>query len=237
MHRPMFKVIRDEIDAMMQRDPAARSRAEVFFCYSGFHAVVLHRFAHLAWQRDFWFVARLISQFGRFFTGIEIHPGASIGKRLFIDHGMGVVIGETAELGDDVTIYQAVTLGGIAPSINSESQRERNRHPTLGDGVIVGSGAQILGPINVSAGARIGANAVVTQDVPAAITVVGIPARVVEHKDIDVAEVFRPYGTPLGELPDPLVRSLEGLVEHVANLQARIDLLEEALEKKIKKNK
>jgi len=237
VHRPMFKVIRDEIDAMMQRDPAARSRAEVFFCYSGFHALVLHRFAHLAWQRDFRFSARLISQIGRFLTGIEIHPGASIGKRLFIDHGMGVVIGETAELGDDVTIYQAVTLGGIAPSINSESQRERNRHPTLGDGVIVGSGAQILGPINVSAGARIGANAVVTQDVPAALTVVGIPARVVEHKDIDVAEVFRPYGTPLGDLPDPLVRSLEGLVEHVANLQARIELLEKASEKKMKKNK
>ena len=233
----MFSRMKEDIRAVFHRDPAARNAFEVLTNYPGLHAVWLHRISNKLWRLELKWLARSLSTFSRWLTGIEIHPGATIGRRFFIDHGMGVVIGETAELGDDVTIYQAVTLGGIAPSINSESQRERNRHPTLGDGVIVGSGAQILGPINVSAGARIGANAVVTQDVPAALTVVGIPARVVEHKDIDVAEVFRPYGTPLGDLPDPLVRSLEGLVEHVANLQERIDLLEKASEKKTKKNK
>ena len=231
----MFSRMKEDIRAVFHRDPAARNAFEVLTNYPGLHAVWLHRISNKLWRLELKWLARSLSTFSRWLTGIEIHPGATIGRRFFIDHGMGVVIGETAELGDDVTIYQAVTLGGIAPSINSESQRERNRHPTLGDGVIVGSGAQILGPINVSAGARIGANAVVTQDVPAALTVVGIPARVVEHKDIDVAEVFRPYGTPLGDLPDPLVRSLEGLVEHVANLQERIDLLEKASEKKTKK--
>ena len=139
----MFKVIRSEIDAMMQRDPAARSRAEVFFCYSGLHAVVLHRIAHCAWRHGLYFLARVVSQTGRFLTGIEIHPGAHIGRRLLIDHGMGVVIGETADIGDDVTIYQNVTLGGVAPSIDSESQRDEKRHPSLGDGVIVGSGAPV----------------------------------------------------------------------------------------------
>ena len=227
----MFKVIRSEIDAMMQRDPAARSRAEVFFCYSGLHAVILHRIAHCAWRHGLYFLARVVSQTGRFLTGIEIHPGAHIGRRLLIDHGMGVVIGETADIGDDVTIYQNVTLGGVAPSIDSESQRDEKRHPSLGDVVIVGSGAQILGPITISAGARIGANAVVTQDVPSAVTVVGIPARAVENKDIDVAEIFRPYGTPLGDIPDPLSRSHEGLTEHVAILQNRLDQVEEKIKK------
>ncbi|MBL22626.1 MAG: serine O-acetyltransferase [Rhodospirillaceae bacterium] len=225
----MFKIISDEIDSMMQRDPAARSRVEVFFCYAGFHAIVLHRLAHGCWRRGFRLVARMVSQFGRIATGIEIHPGVKIGKRLFIDHGMGVVIGETAELGDDVTLYHDVTLGGVAPSVDSDSQRNQKRHPTLGDGVIVGSGAQILGPISVGAAARVGANAVVTKDVPEAVTVVGIPAQVVERKGSALAEEFCPYGTPLGDLPDPVARSLEGLIDHVTNLQARIDQLETQL--------
>ncbi|MDA0655493.1 MAG: serine O-acetyltransferase [Proteobacteria bacterium] len=225
----MFKIVREEIDAMMQRDPAARSAIEVMVCYSGFHAIVLHRLAGACWRRGFRFLARFISQFARFATGIEIHPGARIGKRLFIDHGMGVVIGETAEIGDDVTLYHDVTLGGVAPSINAESQREQKRHPTLENGVIVGSGAQILGPITVGAEARVGANAVATKDVPAGVTVVGIPAQVVRRKGDNLESVFCPYGTPLGDLPDPLARSLEGLIDHVTTLQARIDQLEQQM--------
>ncbi len=225
----MFKIIRDEIDAMMQRDPAARSRVEVAFCYSGFHALVLHRLAHKCWRRKFYFLGRFISQFARFVTGIEIHPAAKIGKRLFIDHGMGVVIGETAEIGDDVTLYHDVTLGGVSPSIDSESQRDQKRHPTLENGVIVGSGAQIVGPITVGAGARVGANAVATKDVPACVTVVGIPAQVVERKKTHAVDDFCPYGMPLGDMPDPVARSLEGLIDHVTLLQARIEQLEEQL--------
>lgn len=225
----MFRMVRDEFDAVMQRDPAARSRLEVFFCYSGVHAIVLHRLAHGCWRRKFRLLARVLSQFGRFLTGIEIHPGARIGKRLFIDHGMGVVIGETAEIGDDVTLYHDVTLGGVAPSIDSDSQRNQKRHPTLGEGVIVGSGAQILGPITVGSCARVGANAVVTKDVPEAVTVVGIPAQAIERKSAILGEEFCPYGTPLGDLPDPVARSLEGLIDHVTNLQARIEQLETQL--------
>jgi serine O-acetyltransferase len=225
----MFRIFRDEIDAMMQRDPAARSRLEVLFCYSGFHALVFYRFAHKCWRHNFRFLARFISQFARFVTGIEIHPGAKIGKRLFIDHGMGVVIGETAEIGDDVTLYHDVTLGGVAPSIDSDSQREQKRHPTLEDGVIVGSGAQIVGPITVGAGARVGANAVATKDVPSCVTVVGIPAQVVERKSTTGSDEFCPYGMPLGDLPDPVARSLEGLIDHMTLLQARIEQLEQQL--------
>ena len=225
----MFRIIRNEIDAMMQRDPAARSRAEVLFCYSGFHALVLYRFAHMLWRHNFWFLARFVSQCARFATGIEIHPGAKIGQRLFIDHGMGVVIGETAEIGDDVTLYHDVTLGGVSPSINADSQRYHKRHPTLEDGVIVGSGAQIVGPITVGAGARVGANAVATRDVPSCVTVVGIPAQVVVRESTAESDEFCPYGMPLGDLPDPVARSLEGLIDHVTLLQARIEQLEQQL--------
>ena len=167
----MFKMLRQEISAIMERDPAARSAWEVALCYSGFHAIVMHRLAHGAWKAGWRVSARALSQFNRFVTGIEIHPGASIGERFFIDHGMGVVIGETAEIGDGVTLYHDVTLGGVAPSVDSDSQRNQKRHPTLEDGVIVGSGAQILGPITVGACARVGANAVVTKNVPAGATV------------------------------------------------------------------
>ena len=228
----MFKMLREEIDAIMRRDPAARTRFEVALCYSGFHAVVLHRLAHAAWRTGWRVPARTLSQFSRFLTGIEIHPGAKIGKRFFIDHGMGVVIGETAEIGDDVTLYQDVTLGGVSPSVDSDSQREQKRHPTLGDGVIVGSGAQILGPIVVGACARVGGNAVVTKEVAPGATVVGVPGRVVQERGKVDPDRFSPYGTPVGDLPDPVVRAMDGLMEHVSVLQARIDALEARLKEK-----
>jgi serine O-acetyltransferase len=222
----MFKMFRQEIAAIMERDPAARSGWEVLLCYSGFHAIVLHRIAHRAWNAGWRVSARALSQFNRFLTGIEIHPGARIGQRLFIDHGMGVVIGETAEIGDGVTLYHDVTLGGVAPSVDSDSQRDQKRHPTLEDRVIVGSGAQILGPITVGSCARVGANAVVTKNVPAGATVVGIPGRVVASRRAARTEEFSPYGTPLGDLPDPVARAIEGLMDQVSVLQARVDQLE-----------
>lgn len=230
MGEAMFKSIRDEIDAMMARDPAARSRLEVLLCYPGFQAVMVHRLARGLWQRNLHLPARLVSQMGRFLTGIEIHPGARIGARLFIDHGNGVVIGETSEIGDDVTLYHDVTLGGVAPSVDSDSQRNTKRHPTLRDGVIVGSGAQVLGPITVGECARVGANAVVTKDVPSCATVVGIPARVVQDRGRQVAEArpaFVAYGTPTGDVPDPMARAIEGLLDEVQNLRARVNRLEE----------
>lgn len=228
----MFKMLRDEIDAIMQRDPAARSRLEVALCYSGFHAIVLHRLAHAAWGKEWRVFARALSQFNRFLTGIEIHPAVRIGDRFFIDHGMGVVIGETAEIGDDVTLYHDVTLGGVAPSVDADSQRDRKRHPTLEDRVIVGSGAQILGPITVGACARVGANAVVTKDIMPGMTVVGIPGRVVQSRAKGEDSPFSPYGTPLGDVPDPVARAIDGLMEHVSVLQARIDELEAQVKEK-----
>ncbi len=179
MGRAMLKSIRSNIDSMMARDPAARSRLEVVVCYPGFQALIFHRLTHLLWRRGWRLLARWISQIVRTVTGIEIHPAVIIGDDLFIDHGMGVVIGETSEIGDGVTLYHDVTLGGVAPSVDSQNQRNTKRHPTLEDGVIVGSGAQVLGPITVGRNARVGANAVVTKDVPAGTTVVGVPARAI----------------------------------------------------------
>lgn len=222
----MFKMLRQEISAIMERDPAARSGFEVMLCYSGFHSIVMHRIAHKAWNAGWRVSARALSQFNRFITGIEIHPGARIGERFFIDHGMGVVIGETAEIGNGVTLYQDVTLGGVAPSVDSHLQRDQKRHPTLLDGVIVGSGAQVLGPITVGIDARVGANAVITKDVPAGATVVGIPGRIIQSRRNIQNEGFAPYGTPLGDLPDPIVRAIEGLMERVSVLQARVEELE-----------
>jgi len=224
-----FKSLRDQIDSMMARDPAARSRLEVVLAYPCFHAVVLHRLAHGAWRRGWRLSARVISHLGRFLTGIEIHPGASIGERLFIDHGMGVVIGETAQVGDDVTLYHDVTLGGVLPSVNSSAQIGVKRHPTLGNGVIVGSGAQILGPVTVGEGARIGANAVVTKDVPEGVTVVGNPARMVVPKDKRESREFLAYGTPRGELVDPFLRAIEDLRGSVTALNERVAELEAQL--------
>ena len=222
----MLKAMREDIRGVKERDPAARSWLEISLCYPGFHAIVLHRAAHWAWRHNLKLVGRLISQFGRFLTGIEIHPGAIIGSGFFIDHGLGVVIGETAVIGDRVTLYHDVTLGGVAPSIDSDSQRNQKRHPTLQDEVIVGSGAQILGPVTVGRCARVGANAVVTKDVPEAVTVVGIPGRAIPRSTEHVGGEFSPYGTPIGDIPDPIARALEGLMDQVTMLTARIDELE-----------
>jgi serine O-acetyltransferase len=233
MEMRMFKTLNDELDAIMARDPAARSRIEVVLCYPGFQAIVLYRFSHMIWKRRWHLLARMVSHFGRWLTGIEIHPGARIGEHLFIDHGMGVVIGETAEIGRGVTLYHDVTLGGVAPSIDSDSQRDQKRHPTLGDDVIIGSGAQILGPITVGRCARVGANAVVTRDVPENTTVVGIPGKPVRTGDEQSREPrFVAYGTPLGDLPDPAGRAVEGLMEELQRLRARVDELERQQDEK-----
>ena len=178
------------LQSVIDRDPAAKSKLSVILTYPGVKAVLFHQIAHFFCVAKFDLIARVISQFSRFLTGIEIHPKAKIGKNLFIDHGMGVVIGETSEIGDNVTIYHSVTLGGISPSINSEEQRNVKRHPTLKDNVVVGSGAQVLGPIVVGKNSKIGANAVVTKDVPENAVMVGIPAKNVGT----TTEDFKPYG-------------------------------------------
>ncbi|WP_322096013.1 serine O-acetyltransferase [Pelagibius litoralis] len=229
MDEAMFKSLRTEIDATMQRDPAARSRLEVVLCYPGFQAIMLYRLSSVCWRRGWTLLGRWISAVGRILTGIEIHPGAVVGERFFIDHGMGVVVGETAEIGNDVTLYQGVTLGGVAPSVDSDSQRNTKRHPTLLDGVIVGSGAQVLGPITVGRCARVGANAVVTKEVPECATVVGIPARAIQTQKTPAAEKapFVAYGTPTGNIPDPVARALDGLLDEVHSLRARVNELEE----------
>ena len=184
----------DFLESIIKRDPAARSKLSLILTYPGVKAVFFHRIANFFSIAKFHLVARIISQFSRFLTGIEIHPNAKIGKNLFIDHGMGVVIGETSDIGDNVTIYHMATLGGISPSINSDDQRNIKRHPTLKENVVVGSGAQILGPVVVGKNAKIGANAVVTKDVPENAVMVGIPA-----KNVGTAsEEFKPYGVAPG---------------------------------------
>ena len=179
------------LQSIIDRDPAAKSKLSLILTYPGVKAVFFHRIANFFSTAKFDLIARIISQFSRFLTGIEIHPKAKIGKNLFIDHGMGVVIGETSKIGDNVTIYHAVTLGGISPSIDSERQRHEKRHPTIGDDVVIGSGAQIIGPVVVGKGARIAANAVVVKDVPDSATMVGIPAKAVK---LENKGKFRPYG-------------------------------------------
>jgi serine O-acetyltransferase len=178
------------LQSIIDRDPAAKSKLSLILTYPGVKAVFFHRIANFFSVAKFGLVARIISQFSRFLTGIEIHPGAKIGKNLFIDHGMGVVIGETSEIGDNVTIYHMATLGGIAPSINSNDQRNMKRHPTIEDEVVIGSGAQVLGPVTVGRCAKIGANAVITKDVPEKAVMVGIPAKNVGLADSE----FKPYG-------------------------------------------
>ena len=226
----MFKRIGADIDVVFERDPAVRSRVEVVLCYPGFHALQVHRMAHGSWTRGWHLLGRVISHLGRFLTAIEIHPAAVIGERFFIDHGGGIVIGETSTIGDDVTLYHGVTLGGIAPSVDSASQVDQKRHPTIADGVIVGSGAQVLGPITIGAGARVGANAVVVKDVPAGVTVAGIPARVVGGRDKTHPEKFAAYGTPSPDLPDPVSRSIDGLLDQASKLGARVEELERQLD-------
>jgi serine O-acetyltransferase len=220
-----FKHFAEDIDSIIARDPAARSRLEVALTYPGFHAVLAHRLSHALWVQGWRVLARVISQAARWITGIEIHPGATIGRRLFIDHGMGVVVGETAEIGDDVTMYQDITLGGTSPSVNSAAQANKKRHPTLRDRVIVGAGAQVLGAITVGHGAKVGANAVVVTDVPPGALMVGIPAKIAAPRGADAGD-FAAYGLPNGVLPDPVARAIEGLVDQVTRLQGRVALLE-----------
>ena len=227
----MFKGFIEAIDAMRARDPAARSRLEVVLCYPGFHALMYYRLGNWFWRHRFHLLGRWTSHWGRWLSGIEIHPGARIGKRLFIDHGMGVVIGETAEIGDDVTLYHDVTLGGTSPAENSDAQRSQKRHPTLENGVIVGAGAQILGPITVGANARIGANSVVTKDVPPGCTATGIPARLIHCRDGEIPRNFVAYGTP-GDLPDPVQRALDAMRGQMQALAARVEELESELAKR-----
>ena len=185
----ILRTFKSDIEIIKERDPAARGILEIFLCYPGFQSIVIHRFTHKLWQLKIPLIPRLLSHFNRLATGIEIHPGAKIGKKVFIDHGMGVVIGETSEIGNNVTIYHNVTLGGIAPSINANDQRNIKRHPTLEDNVVVGSGAQILGPITIGKNSLIGANAVVTKNVPEKSIMVGIPATRVG----DATKGFQPY--------------------------------------------
>ncbi|MBC7780774.1 MAG: serine O-acetyltransferase, partial [Proteobacteria bacterium] len=201
----MFTTLRDDIAVIFERDPAARTTWEVLTCYPGLHALLLHRAAHRLWRWRLRWLARFLSYMSRAVTGIEIHPAATIGRRFFIDHGMGVVIGETAEIGDGCTLYHGVTLGGT-------SWEKGKRHPTLGSGVIVGAGAKILGPIVIGDRAKIGSNAVVVHEVPAEATAVGIPARVIMQDDVAPVRDFAAYGVPRErDLDDPLVQALAAL--------------------------
>jgi len=224
----MFRRIRDDIRIVFERDPAARSTLEVLFAYPGLHAVWVHRLSNRLWRWHLKFLARLLSQLGRWFTGIEIHPGAQIGQRFFIDHGMGVVIGETAVIGDDCTLYHGVTLGGTTWS-------KGKRHPTLGNNVIVGAGAKILGPIVIGTGARVGSNSVVVKDVPDGATVVGIPGRVVTPREEEktsrrkaMAEKigFDAYGQHHGQLPDPINQALDRILDHLHAVDERLDRID-----------
>jgi len=204
----MFQAIREQFDTIFREDPAAKSVVEIFFCYPGFHAILAHRLAHNLYRWNVPLIPRLISQISRFFTGIEIHPGASIGRRFFIDHGMGVVIGETTEIGDDVLLYQGVTLGGTGNETGK-------RHPTLGNHVVVGTGAKVLGNIRIGNHVRIGAGSVVVHPVPDNSTVVGVPGRVVRIRDENGVLEH-------GKLPDPEGQALEDLTHRVAELEAML---------------
>jgi serine O-acetyltransferase len=212
----MLKNLQDDINSVFDRDPAARNALEILLCYPGLHALWIFRIAHWFWVRDFFLLGRFISHIGRFLTGIEIHPGAKIGRRFFIDHGMGVVIGETAEIGDNVTLYHGVTLGGV-------TWDKVKRHPTLEDNVVVGSGAKVLGPFTVGRGARIGSNSVVVKEVPANATVVGIPGRTVmaQQKEEGRADLEH------GKLPDPEAKAISCLFDQIRELERKYALLAE----------
>ena len=222
----MFSTLKEDIKAVFDRDPAARSSLEVLFCYPGLHALWFHRFAHWFWKRQLFFLGRFTSHLGRFFTGIEIHPGATIGKGFFIDHGMGVVIGETAEIGENVTLYHGVTLGGV-------SWEKTKRHPTVEDNVVIGSGAKVLGPFTVGKGSKIGSNSVVVKEVPPNATVVGIPGRMV------VAAAEQPserMDLQHGRLPDPEAKAIACLFDQIRDLERKYSELHadhEALKKQV----
>ena len=211
----MFKGFREDLKTVFAKDPAARNIAEVLLCYPGLHALWAHRIANFLWRHHLRLGARLVSHISRFFTGIEIHPGASIGRRFFIDHGSGVVIGETSEIGDDVLLYQGVVLGGT-------TTEKKKRHPTLGNGVEMGSGSIALGPITIGDGSRIGASSVVIKSVPAKVTVVGIPGRIVTRREKPVMDLEH------GKLSDPVAEAIRAVVKDQHNLEERLKRLEEA---------
>jgi serine O-acetyltransferase len=225
----MFSRLRSDIQCILDRDPAARSKWEVLTCYPGLHAIVMHRGAHWLWRRDLRWLARFTSQFSRWLTGIEIHPGATMGANVFIDHGMGIVIGETAEVGDGCTIYQGVTLGGTSLAKGAK------RHPTLGRNVVVGAGAKVLGGFTVGDNAAIGSNAVVTKPVPEGATAVGIPARIIQAEDGARREEaaakmgFSAYGVTASD--DPLSQAMRGLIDNASSQEHQIALLWQAIEK------
>jgi serine O-acetyltransferase len=225
----MFRRIREDIRAVFDRDPAAHSSLEVFFTYPGLHAVWFHRMANRLWRWRLRFLARLLASFARWLTGIEIHPGATIGRRFFIDHGMGVVIGETAEIGDDCTIYHGVTLGGT-------TWRKEKRHPTLANNVVIGAGAKILGPILIGENARVGSNSVVVKDVPPGATVVGIPGRVVTPRtetDTRREEMARKLGFDAygqhGQMPDPVAQAINRMLDHLHGVDERLEQMASAM--------
>jgi serine O-acetyltransferase len=221
----MFARMKEDINAVFDRDPAARSSLEVFFCYPGLHAVWFHRVSHWLWIHEYFFIARFLSHLGRFFTGIEIHPGATIGRKFFIDHGMGVVIGETAEIGENVTLYHGVTLGGV-------SWEKVKRHPTLEDNVVIGSGAKVLGPFTVGKGSKIGSNSVVVKEVPPNATVVGIPGRVVMGTE---SPTTRP-DLEHGRIPDPEAKAISCLFDQIRELEKKFNDLaaeHEALKQRV----
>ena len=224
----MFTCMRSDVQCILDRDPAARTRWEVITCYPGLHAIWMHRVAHACWTHGFKWLGRAISHVARWLTGIEIHPGAVIGERVFFDHAMGVVVGETAEIGDGCTIYQGVTLGGTS------LYKGVKRHPTLGRNVVVGAGAKVLGGFVVGEGAKIGSNAVVTKPVPPGATAVGIPARIIESQegvsaDVSLAPTFNAYG--ITQQDDPLSQALHQLIEHAAQQERQIEQLRSALQK------
>ena len=225
----MFNHLREDIAVVFERDPAARSSFEVLTTYPGVHAILLHRLSHWLWRNGLLWLARFLSHLARWFTGIEIHPGASIGRRVFIDHGMGVVIGETAEIGDDCTLYHGVTLGGT-------SWNKGKRHPTLEAGVVIGAGAKILGPITLGAGAKIGSNAVVVKDVPAGATAVGIPARILDTEQAKIrAETAEKVGFSAyaisQDMNDPVVQAIHAILDHITVNDQRMHLILNALQK------
>jgi serine O-acetyltransferase len=216
----MLEVFKEDIQVVFDRDPAARNVLEIVLTYPGFHALFYYRVAHSAWLYGLKGVARFVSNLGRFFTGIEIHPGAQIGRRFFIDHGMGVVIGETAEIGDDVTIYQGVTLGGT-------SLRKEKRHPTVEDWVVIGAGATVLGPVTIGHNSRIGSGSVVVTSVPPHSTVVGIPGRVVEGEAARREAHAHIIDLDHARLPDPIAKAIGGLADYIQKLEKRVDELSE----------
>ena len=220
----MFDSLREDIRCVFDRDPAARNTFEVLTAYPGIHALIIHRASHWLWRKGFKWLARMLSHLARWLTGIEIHPGAQIGRRFFIDHGMGVVVGETAEIGDDCTLYHGVTLGGT-------SWEKGKRHPTLGNNVVVGAGAKILGPLTVGDGVRVGSNAVVLKDVPEGATVVGIPGRIVSARTAEISPQREELARKMGfdaygmtkDMPDPVAHAINCILDHIHAMDNKLD--------------